>query len=220
MRISKGIAGVCMLCLFAGLVTPLAAFPGGKAQVSNKQWDMYEQGIRDLAREDFQRAVKVFLELKGRNVAVMNLYLALVGTYSRLGSPEETVAAVNDLTRRFPKEMRRLSQPGRHNPYYSQIYLILGLAEMKTGHYDKAIKAFRLVLESDNHQQTFSYQIRQIFPLSALKRPELNALVRVQLGAVHVASGDRQAALEQYRILEKTSPTRALELKKIIAAKP
>lgn len=216
----KWIAVACMLCFCVVLTMPISAFPGGHAQVSNKNWDMYEKGIRYLAREDFPQAAVIFRELKERNVAVIDTYLALVGTYSRMGSPEDVVAAVGELARRFPAKMRQLSQPGNQNPYYSQIYLILGLAEMKSGHIDKAIRAFRMILESDNHQQTFSYQVRQIFPLSALKRPELNALVRVQLGAVYVASGDREAAMEQYRILRETAPVRARELMEIIKGKP
>lgn len=215
----KWIAVACMLCFCVVLTMPISAFPGGHAQVSNKNWDMYEKAIRHLADEDFPRAAKVFRELKERNVAVIDVYLALVGTYSRMGNPGDTVAAVTELTRRFPTKMRQLSQPGNQNPYYSQIYLILGLAEMKAGHHDKAIQAFRLILESNNHQQTFSYQVRQIFPLSALKRPELNALVRVQLGAVYAASGDREAALEQYRILQEAAPDKARELREIIDGK-
>ena len=220
MVINKWTSVVLTLCLCVCLAVPVSLTAGSPdAQVSNKNWDMYEKGIRYLAKEDFEPALVIFQELKARNVAVIDTYLALVGTYSRMGSPEKTVAAVNELIRRFPKAVRRLSKPGRQNSYYSQIYLILGLAEMKAGHHNKAIEAFRLILESDNHEQTFSYQTRQIFPLSALKRPELNALVRVQLGAVYMAAGDREAAMKQYRILEKIAPARASELLEIINRK-
>ena len=220
MVINKWTSVALTLCLCACLAVPVALTAGSPdAQISNKNWDMFEKGIRYLAKEDFDPAVVIFQELKARNVMVIDTYLALVGTYSRMGSPEDTLAAVNELTRRFPTKMRQLSQPGNQNPYYSQIYLILGLAEMKAGHHDKAIEAFRLILESDNHEQTFSYQTRQVFPLSALKRPELNALVRAQLGTVYVAAGDRKAAMEQYRILKETAPTRARELLEIINRK-
>jgi len=148
-------------------------------------------------------AYKQAIRLTPYNLVKVEAYTNLGDIYSELGMYEDAFEAYKQITNRTKLDRKRI---------YAHInaYRSLGSAYSKLGMHEESKKAYERA-----HKIEFAEKITESYE-QAIKERIKEAEYYYNRGFLYLAKGDKQRALEQYKILKKIDPILAEELLKSI----
>lgn len=187
--------------------------------ISGINYELFEKGIKQMEAGRLEHAAETFFLLTERMPTRFSPYFWLAGIYDQLGEHEKTIETCNKIRYRFSIIIRRFGNPVYKNPIYSQFYFTLGTAYFERKSYREAAEAFERLLKAGNYERTEYANLKKFYPACGVTRDAFYAMVHYRLGAAYVSLGKPEAAMEQYKELQKSDAKKAEALFKIIKKK-
>lgn len=216
MKLNKLIVSIAVLVVFSGILASQTANSHWKYFLSDINQDLFDKGMKLIEDGKLSEAAKSFEEVLGRKTLSFSPYFCLVGVYGQMEQHEATLEMGKKLIYRFPKVIKEFGSTSIKNSLYSQFYYTLGNAYLELNRYKEAAAAFNNVLRSNNYKRTNSFNMKKLYPTSDLESDAFYALTRLHLGVSYASMGNRDAAMKQYNILEKTDKEKAEKLLSVI----
>jgi tetratricopeptide (TPR) repeat protein len=216
MKLNKLIVSIVVLVVLSSVLAAQSANTNWKYFLSDINRDLFDKGMKLIEDGKLSEAAESFEQVLGRKTLTFSPYFCLIGVYGQMDQHEFTLNMGKKLLYLFPKVIKELGNTSIKNPVYSQFYYTLGNAYLELSHYKEAAAAFKNVLRSNNYKRTNSFNMKKLYPTSDLEANAFYALTHLRLGIAYASMGNRDAAMKQYNILEKTDKEKAEKLLSII----
>jgi len=224
--ISRALLAVSFLIIFAFLNTYKMR---GQIKIVVQDIESYKQAIsgkRDYAETSYKKGA-VYTEL-GRYEEAIESYKQAISDKPDYAEASYKLGAVYAELGRYEEAIESYKQAISGKPDYTEASYNLGAAYTELGRYEEAIESYKQVIRSKpdyaevQYSLGFSYAKLQLHEeaIKSLKqairiRPDY-AEAHHMLGLMYLIPGNRNAALEQYRILNGLDKDLADELFKYI----